>query len=59
MYLLIVFLTVNAKMSKVTKNGLSHFRRRLEAFHKPRVPTGFEKIGHIYLVLLYIVLYCT
>jgi len=34
-------------MSKVTKNGFSHFRRRFEAFHKPRVPTGFDKIGHI------------
>jgi len=35
-------------MSKVTKNGFSHFRRRFEAFHKMRVPTGLKKIGHIW-----------
>src|SRR6218665_1664 len=47
-YLLIVFLIINAKMSKVTKNGFSHFRRGFEAFHKSRYPTDFEKISHIY-----------
>jgi len=40
-------------MSKVTKNGFSHFRRQFEAFHKPRYPTGFEKIGHIYLKIAF------
>ena|SRR6218665_1436361 len=43
------FLTDNAKMSKVTNDGFSHFSSRIEAFHKLRVLTGFEKIGHIYI----------
>src|SRR6218665_4200046 len=50
-YLLIVFLIINAKMSKVTKNGFSHFRRGFEAFHKSRHPTDFEKISHIYTII--------
>jgi len=29
-------------MSKVTNNGFSHLRSRNEAFHKPRVPTGYH-----------------
>jgi len=33
-------------MSKVTKNGFSHFRCRFEAFQKPRVPTGLRNRLH-------------
>jgi len=34
-------------MLKVTNNKFSHLRSRNEAFHKPRVPTGFVKMGHL------------
>ena len=41
-------------MSKVTKTGFSDFRRRFEPLHKPRVPTGSEKNGHIYAHIQYL-----
>jgi len=38
-------------MSKVTKNGFSHFRRRFEAFHKAQVPTGFANFPFLSRIL--------